>query len=135
MDKVTALFMNHPVQPLFKDSHGALRFRENKIVSDLLAHSTERGFGLNEIARKGYSKEDQQQLAQLIGYSLSGYSELRSYVDDAAYAVAVEKSKRTKKSDVEIERDYYRNELMALKKALQNPMARLFEIHPDDLHI
>lgn len=125
---------SHPIQPL-ETYNGALRFKRNKIVDDLLEHGQKHGFGLNEIAGKDYSNEDRQQLAQLIGYSLSGYSELRGYVDDAAYAAAVAKSKGSKKSDVEIERDYYRSELKALKKALQKPMARLFERHPDDLAV
>lgn len=124
----------HPLQPLAKDADGTLRFKKNKIVSDLLDVASKHGLSLNDIAVRDYSNEDRQQLAQLIGYSLSGYSELRSYVDDAAYAAAVAKSKGTKKSDVEIERDHYRAELRALKKALQKPMARLFEVHPDDLH-
>jgi len=124
--------MKHPLQPLEKDKHGTLRFKENKIVSALLESGQKNGFGLNEIARQDFTDEDRQQLAQLIGYSLEGYSELRSYVDDAAYAAAVEKSKGSKKSDAEIERDYYRAELQALKKALRKPMSRLFEVHPDD---
>lgn len=124
----------HPIQPLVKDGHGVLRFKENKIVSDLLDLASKHGLSLNDIALKDYTNEDRAQLAQLIGYSLSGYSELRSYVDDATYAAAVEKSKNTKKSDAEIERDHYRAELKALKRGIQKPMARLFEIHPDDLH-
>lgn len=88
---------------------------------------------MNTIAVAEHSNEDRQQFAQLIGYSLSGYAELRSYVDDAAYMAAEAKSKNSKKSDVEIERDYYRDEIKALRKSLQKPMARLFEVHPDDL--
>src|SRR5437868_1639832 len=109
---------SHPMQPFVTDLSGTLRFRENKIVSDLLDTASKHGLSLNDIARREYSNEDRQQLAQLIGYSLSGYSELRSYVDDAAYAAAVAKSKGSKKPDIEIERDYYRAELRALKKAL-----------------
>lgn len=123
----------HPTQPLEKDAHGVLRFKENRIVRDLLDVASRHGLSLNDIALGNYTKEDRRQLAQLIGYSLSGYSELTSYVDDAAYAVAAAKAKKPWKSDVEIERDYYRDELLALKRALQTPMARLFEKHPDDL--
>lgn len=125
----------HPIQPLAKDSNGTLRFKENKIVSDLLDLASKHGLSLNDIALRDYTNEDRRQLAQLIGYSLSGYSELQSYVDDAAYSAALEKSKGSKKSDAEIERDHYHSELRALKKTLQKPMARLFQIHPDDLHL
>lgn len=126
---------SHPIQPLAKDASGVLRFKENKIVSDLLDLASKHGLSLNDIAVREYSNEDRQQLAQLIGYSLSGYSELRPYVDDAAYAAAEVRAGDSKKSDAEIQRDYYRNELRSLKKAIRKPMARLFEIHPDDLRI
>lgn len=126
---------DHPIQPLAKDSHGTLRFKENKIVRDLLEVASKHGLSLNDIALREYSVEDRRQLAQLIGYSLCGYGELRSYVDDAAYAAAVGKSKGSQKSDAEIERDHYRAELRAIKKALQKPVARLFEIHPNALYL
>jgi|SRR5690625_401639 len=78
----------HPIQPIITDDSGVLRFKENRIVSDLLDFATDQGFGLNEIACCDYSREDRQQLAQLIGYSLRGYGELRNYVDDDAYRAA-----------------------------------------------
>lgn len=123
----------HPIQPLAKDQHGVLRFRKNQIVSDLLDLASQHGLDLNKIALADYSDEDRRQLAQLIGYSLSGYSELSSYVDDAAYAAAVAISKNQKKKPIAIDRDYYRKELKAIRSALRRPMARLFGKHPDDL--
>lgn len=73
-----------PMQPLVIDAHGTLRFKENPIVGKLLDYAAEHGYGLNEIAREGFNAEDQMQLAQLIGYSLSGYGTL-SYVTDESY--------------------------------------------------
>ncbi|RXO38266.1 hypothetical protein D0525_16275 [Salmonella enterica] len=73
-----------PQQPLIIDSSGTLRFKENQIVRKLLDYATERGYGLNEIAREQFDAEDQMQLAQLIGYSLDGYGTL-SYVTDESY--------------------------------------------------
>ncbi|HGD3582172.1 hypothetical protein ACE3KB_06160 [Enterobacter hormaechei subsp. oharae] len=73
-----------PMQPLVIDAHGRLRFKENPIVRTLLDYATEHGYGLNEIAREEFDAEDQMQLAQLIGYSLSGYGTL-SYVTDESY--------------------------------------------------
>lgn len=73
-----------PMQPLVMDAHGTLRFKENPIVRKLLDYAAERGYGLNEIARAQFDAEDQMQLAQLIGYSLSGYGTL-SYVTDKSY--------------------------------------------------
>ena len=73
----------HPVQPLVMQKK-ILRFKRNKIVEFLLDYGP---FDLNTLARMEFSKEDRQQFAQLIGYSLNGYSEL-SYVTDEAYARA-----------------------------------------------
>lgn len=77
-----------PMQPLHTTEKGTLRFISNRIVRDLYDFSLEKGFGLNEIAIAAadgkYSKEEQMQFAQLIGYSLSGYASL-SYVTDESY--------------------------------------------------
>lgn len=121
----------HPIQPLVEDARGITRFKENKIVSDLLDKASEHGFDMNKIALGGYAKEDRRQFAQLIGYSLSGYGDL-SYVDDASYELAAAKGD-TDKSDMEVERDYYRNKLRLLKNKLRSPVANLFDISPDDL--
>ena len=84
--------MRHPMQPMKKDKNGVMRFNSNFIVRRLLDFGQERGFGLNELACENFSPEDRMQLAQLLGYSLSGYGEL-DYVDDHSY-VAAEKSAR-----------------------------------------
>ncbi|HAG3179135.1 TPA: hypothetical protein G8Z49_004605 [Salmonella enterica] len=76
-----------PMQPLVIDVQGTLRFKENSIVRKLLDYSTERGYGLNEMALERFDAEDHMQLAQLIGYSLAGYGEL-SYVTDESYSRA-----------------------------------------------
>lgn len=76
--------MNHPIQPLQRDPTGVLRFKSNAIVKYLLRTP---GGGLNELAKVAFPKEDWQQFAQLIGYSLDGYGTL-SYVDDAAFEAA-----------------------------------------------
>jgi hypothetical protein len=77
----------HPIQPLSLDEHNVVRFKKNAIVDFLLEYSSARGCSLNELAAMPFSKEDRQQLAQLIGYSLSGYGELH-YVDDSSYNAA-----------------------------------------------
>lgn len=137
----------HPIQPLAEDEHGTLRFKKNRIVEYILDWCASKngspGYNvntkglapdLNTLSGMDFPVEDWRQLAQLIGYSLSGYGSL-SYVDDASYAAAEEKANGSQKSDAEIQRDHYKAELDALKRALQKPMARLFEIHPDDLHV
>jgi hypothetical protein len=79
----------HPTQPVALDADGVLRFKQNTIVRDLLDVASAHGLDLNEIARRQYCDEDRVQLAQLIGYSVSGFGEL-SYVSDEAYARATE---------------------------------------------
>lgn len=124
--------MRHPTQPLAPDEDGTVRFKENAIVRRLLDRSRE-GLktDLNDIACMEFSQEDRQQFAQLIGYSLSGYGEL-SYVDDATFHVASEMAESGRdEKDLRIE--FLESRLSDLRKALREPIAMLFEKHPDDL--
>lgn len=70
--------MPHPIQPLIKDDHGILRFKPNAIVRYLLDAGP---FNMTDLALMPFSQEDRQQFAQLIGYSVSGFSTL-SYASD-----------------------------------------------------
>lgn len=65
-----------PMQPVVIAGDGVIRFKENKIISDMLELCQKHGFGLNEIAMRDYEKDDRSQLMQLIGYSVSGYGNL-----------------------------------------------------------
>jgi hypothetical protein len=71
----------HPVQPLYKDSQGVIRFKPNQIVEYLLDNGP---FDLNQLAYMKFSQEDEEQFAQLIGYSLCGFGDL-GYVSDETY--------------------------------------------------
>jgi hypothetical protein len=77
--------MDHPMQQIETDEQGIKRFRRNKIVEYLLDNG---GLDMNAIACVSFDNEDRRQFAQLIGYSISGYSDL-SYVDDASYATVM----------------------------------------------
>lgn len=121
--------MKHPIQPIEKKDD-VLRFKQNAIVRHLIDHGQKHGCGLNEIARMNFSKEDHMQLAQLIGYSLSGYSEL-GYVDDDSYGAAEKMAEGKGETEARIE--HLESELAALREQLRAPIARLFGIHPDDL--
>jgi biotin synthase-related radical SAM superfamily protein len=72
------------MQTIVRDDNGVLRFRQNAIVRYLLDAGH---IDLNDIALRRFDDEDRAQLAQLIGYSLSGFSEL-SYVNDETYEQA-----------------------------------------------
>jgi len=73
--------IRHPIQPLVMVD-GTLRYKQNKIVRALLDHSSERGLDMNEIARRGFSNDDQVQFAQLIGYSHDGAGTLSYFPDE-----------------------------------------------------
>jgi hypothetical protein len=76
--------MSQPMQPLYRDENGTLRFRKNSIVQHLLDKARTHGIDLNYLATQDFPKEDREQFAQLIGYSLAGWGDL-SYVSDEAY--------------------------------------------------
>lgn len=65
-----------------------LRFKENRIVSDLLAHasSDEHKLDLNRIwhrfAEGRYNSEEMKEFYQMIGYSLFGYWEVFCFNND-----------------------------------------------------
>lgn len=79
--------MKNPIQPLYKDDAGTIRFKENKIVRYLLDNG---GISLNDLALLEFPQGDEEQFAQLIGYSLSGFGDL-PYVSDKTYNKAKKK--------------------------------------------
>lgn len=123
--------MNHSPQPICKDDSGTLRFKANAIVQHLL--DTHPSVDMNVLARMEFSNEDRQQFAQLIGYSLNGYGELR-YVDDVAWAVAghVADGKTPQEARIEALEDVLAD-LKERINALRHPVAELFGLHPSDL--
>lgn len=66
----------HPMQPIVWASDGCIRFKRNNII-DYLFNSGK--LNLNEIATMDFPREDHIQIAQLLGYSVSGFGDL-SYV-------------------------------------------------------
>lgn len=73
--------MSHPMQPLYRDIHGVIRFTPNMIIRYLVDAKV---IDLNAVARLPVRDEDREQLAMLMGYSVSGFGEL-SFVSDATY--------------------------------------------------
>jgi hypothetical protein len=111
-----------PMQPIVNG-----RFIPNRIVETLLNRAS---FGLNEIARMDFTDQERMQFAQLIGYSISGFSEL-SYVDDETYEAAC--SITSGMNEVEARNDALREQLDEARKGLKIAVGALFKIHPDDL--
>ena len=111
-----------PLQPI---KNG--RFIPNRIVEKLLEAAP---IGLNEIACMDFTDGEREQFAQLIGYSLSGFSEL-SYVSDETFEAATNVS--TKKNDLVARIDVLRTQLYEIRKGLKAASVVAFNIHPDDL--
>lgn len=65
--------MKHPMQPIEKDEHETPRFKRNEIVRYLLDAGP---FDLSQLAALPFSQEDREQFMQLIGYSVSGFTDL-----------------------------------------------------------
>lgn len=65
-----------PIQPLHYDDRGTLRFVGNTLVRYLLDNG---GLTLNDLCHVECTRSESEQFAQLIGYSVGGFSDL-SYV-------------------------------------------------------
>ncbi|MFH1623601.1 MAG: hypothetical protein ABID54_00405 [Pseudomonadota bacterium] len=100
-----------PIQPVFTDDEGIARFKENAIVRFLLNAGS---YDLNQIVNMPFSDEDREQFAMLIGYSLSGFSEL-PYVSEEVYERA-EKQLENAKSDVIIKTDFSKQGAKDIKR-------------------
>lgn len=118
----------HPIQPLVTDAQGVIRFKKNAIV-DFLASDK-----LNELAGMGdkFSREDWEQLAQLIGYSHSGSGDL-GYVSDEVWCSA-KQAYDTGVPELEARNQVLRDQLEEAREGMRNGVASLFGMHPDDLN-
>jgi len=112
-----------PIQPI-KDN----RFVGNEIVRYLLDNG---GIDLNKLAVLDFSQEDREQFAQLIGYSLSGYSEL-SYVSDETYEAVEEKMMNLEITDIEARYKVVKGKLDFVRKGIKEIIPHIYQIHPDD---
>lgn len=75
--------MPHPMQPLELADDGVIRFRSNAVIRHLFDSGV---LDLNAIAVGGFSDEDQMQLAQQLGYSVSAFGGLSYVSADVAEA-------------------------------------------------
>ena len=124
--------MRHPIQPLAPDAQGVIRFKANAIVQHLL--DSHPACDMNKLHTMEFSNADRQQFAQLIGYSLSGYGELRGYVDDVSYLAASHIADGKDERDARIAAlEQELDDMRAAVDQLREPVARLLGMHPDDL--
>ena len=126
--------MKQPIQPLEEDEHGTMRFKKNKLVEYLLDHG---GLDMNDLAiaeaKENFTREDQEQFAQLIGYSLDGFGTL-SYATDETYETAY-KMANERKTEIEARNEYLEETLKTVREGLRTIVPDLFGVHPADLKV
>jgi len=113
-----------PMQPVELDKNGVARFRGNAVVRYLLDNG---GIDLNRLALVEFPEEDRDQFHQLINYSVSG-APISSDLSDAAQR-AYEEGVPEHQARIE----HLEAKLKEVRDALREPVANLFNIHPDDL--
>lgn len=84
----------HPMQPVIVAKDGVHRFKENAIVRHLLDAGP---FDMNTIAMMDFTREDREQFAQLIGYSVSGACDL-GYMGEEVCGAALAASQELEES-------------------------------------
>lgn len=118
----------HPSQPIAPDEKGNERFVSNAIVKFLL----ERGaFTINDLEELPFSRKDWVQFAQLIGYSLNGFTTL-PYVEPSDISAALAPN-NTKPTGVEIKLKHAEIKLKNIKSSMRDAVSAIYDIHPDDL--
>lgn len=120
--------MTHPIQPLYEDERGTVRFKSNAIVLFLLEKG---GIDLNQLAAQDFSREDWEQFAQLIGYSWSGARDLRYMSDEVLGAAEVMRASGV--PEAEARAAILRDQIGRVRSLMREGVAELFGIHPDDL--
>jgi len=121
--------LKNPIQPLYIDEDGTLRFKRNEIVDFILENG---GIDLNQIAGMKFSQDDREQFAQLIGYSHSGYGDL-SYVSDETWYAAQKQYEDETVISLSARVIYLEEKLRNLREMFAEPVAQLYNMHIDDL--
>ncbi len=70
-----------PIQPIILDEHGVRHFKANRIIEYLLRCNK---FNMNELAMLNFDNDERQHFAQLIGYSVCGYTDLSYHNESVA---------------------------------------------------
>ena len=120
--------MKHPIQPIAPDDRGTPRFKQNAIVVFLLDNG---GFTMNDLAMKDFPREDREQFAQLIGYSVDGFAEL-SYASPESIAAA-DRMAQLGESETQARINHLESTLAELRKKLAEPVSLLYGVDPSDL--
>ena len=130
--------LKNPMQPIYEDEMGRTRFKANKIVRALLDQELPSGIGplakplsLSDLDAMDFSTTDWLQFYQLIGYSLSGYAELGTA--GARDAIIAEQAWEADQDPRDARIEILETQLHSLRTALRDPMAMLYQKHPQDI--
>lgn len=123
--------VKHPMQPVYEDASGVLRFKGNAYVMLLVELASAVGVDLNALHRaaigRGLAKDDEDQFNQLIGYSVYGAPITPELISAAAAAYEAGESPEAARARLAEDR------VDRLRKAFSQGVADLYNIHPDDL--
>jgi len=122
--------LRHPIQPAGLDANGVLRFKRNGIVDFLLEAYQEKG-GLNALSRLEFSRDDWEHFAQLIGYSVSGFSGL-SYTRSETVRLAEEQA-HSGDSALQVAARQSAELRARVKQNVRELVTLCFDVHPDYL--
>lgn len=121
--------LTQPIQPIYTDARGVVRFHPNKIVQYLLDNG---GLDLNDLARVDFPDVDREQFHQLIGYSVSAWGGLSATTDETRRAVEIRREMDWC-DDKDARLLALRETLREARQGVRAAAAALFDIHPDDL--
>ena len=123
--------MKFPIQPTYIDEHGVKRFKENKVVSYLLEKG---GLDLNYLRGElNDCPDDWEQFAQLIGYSVSGFSDL-PYVSEETLNV-LDSIEEGDISEDKVRLEYLRSVVYNLKNSAVTLAEKIQEIYPESFDL
>lgn len=118
----------HPMQPVSLDKDGVMRFKPNQIINHLFDTGK---LDLNQLATMKFSNNDREQIAQLLGYSVSGYGDL-SYVSRESLAVADAMClpENMAKSELQLQNEHLRDELKLFRDTMAQACIETFGTDP-----
>lgn len=123
----------HPIQHTERIGQPpVLRFKANAVVARLLNVAYAQGVNLNTMASWSCDREDFEQFAQLIGYSVHGFCDLY-YVSEDTKRTVLAMADNPTVDPAQAEAAALREMLDTLREQLREPIADLYNIHPDDL--
>lgn len=123
--------LHHPFQPLGRDAEGLLRFKKNTMVEFMFSKGCI-SLSMDEFGKLLFPLEDREQFVQLLGCSLTNFSNL-PYVRAETYSAVVQKT-AISCSDAEAKVSVLQHTLDCIRDGLRIAVPHAFKIDSEDLH-